>query len=428
MTIISGYIIDVKLGLRNSAAVFSFGVVISQIFLAFAAYNNSYYGLVFGRSLAGFVSEPLGVARTKYVAKHAPSALTFGICLACSRFGSVASFNLLGLVYDRIQEVSVTNAITAIFGVTTIVCLCGFIVSLILYRLDKNLSRMQYQKSSKNTGISIVDMSSKDYTKFRTEFWYIMIISILFYMSIFPFISIGPGWFNRVYSLTHEQARLLTSLPYIMSMILTPAIGAIVDRTRNHLAWIMMGTSFALLGHTTLVYLQQFSFAAWLGMSFLGVAYSTMAATLIPTIAFIVPVSLSATAFGLIFGAQSIAIAFTCPVVGKISDADWGGDNMVTKFFMCALAFALIGEVFLVRLCGFDPKTTIAYMPSETKESEEETEIGNRDNNRGSSIRMSEFPVNFPRNFNSELVPINEKEKDQNDSIVRLRSSSSEKE
>lgn len=427
MTIISGYIIDVKLGLRNSAAVFSFGVVISQIFLAFAAYNNSYYGLIFGRFLAGFVSEPLGVARTKYVAKHAPSALTFGICLACSRFGSVASFNLLGLVYDRIQEVSVTIAITAIFGVTTIVCLCGFMVSLILYRLDKNVSRVQNRNSnttSKDAGISIVDMSSKDYTKFRTEFWYIMIISILFYMSIFPFISIGPGWFHRVYSFTHEQARLMTSLPYIMSMILTPAIGAIVDRTRNHLAWIMMGSAFALLGHTTLVYLQDFSFGAWLGMSLIGVAYSTMAATLIPTIAFIVPVSLSATAFGLIFGSQSIAVAFTCPVVGQISDADWGGDDMVTKFFMCALIFALIGQVFLVRLCGFDPKTTIAYMPTDTKENQEG---GTRDNNRGSSIRMSEFPVNFPRNF-SELVPINEREKDNNDNIVRLRSSSSEKE
>lgn len=439
MTILSGYIIDVQVGLRNSAALFSFGVVVTQIFLAVAAYNDSYTGMVIGRFLAGFVSEPLGVARTKYVAKHAPSALTFGICLACSRFGSVASFNILGLIYDYVEVISVTQAITAIFGMTTVVCFLGFIVSLILFRLDKNVSRIQHQRSQistsssdpRDTAVSIVDMSAEDYSKFRKEFWYMLVISILFYMSIFPFVSIGPGWFKRIYSLSDKQSRFITSLPYIMSMFLTPFVGLMVDKTRHHLAWIMGATAFAWIGHTFLVYLQNFDIAAWLGMSFIGIAYSTMAATLTPMVAFLVPVSLSATAFGMIFGAQSIAIAFTCPVVGKIRDADWGGDSVVSKFFILVLTLGLLCEVLLVRICGFDPKSKIAYRPNEACGYRAGVELTSRNesnpSHRLSEYRGSEFPVNFPRNF-SELVPINEMDKGKNDNIVRQRSASSEKE
>ena len=315
-------------------------------------------------------------------------------------------------------------AITAIFITTAVVCFIGFIVSCILFKLDRSVERIQKQrknfsqtsidyKNQRDTTVSIIDMSAKDYTNLRKEFWCIMVISILFYMSIFPFISIGTGWFKRVYGVTDKQSRWLTSVPYIMSMFLTPTVGFLVDRVSNHLAWIIGATIFAFTGHTVLVYLQSFKFACWIGMSLIGVAYSTMAATLTPMIAFLVPVSLSATAFGLIFGAQSIAIAFTSPLVGKIRDNQvWGGDDMVTKFFMLALTVGVLSELFLVTICGLDPKSTIAYRPSTAT-------CGSR-----RTVSDSNAPVNFPRNFESELVPINERD----GRIIRQRSASNEQE
>ena len=93
-------------------------------------------------------------------------------------------------------------------------------------------------------------------TLYELGAWLLFFICLFYYCSIFPLISQGieffSGWWTRCYEHTEtfadgstnvtvtcyeveeEQARVLTSAPYVISMFLVPFIGIAVDVTKHN--------------------------------------------------------------------------------------------------------------------------------------------------------------------------------------------------
>ena len=151
-------------------------------------------------------------------------------------------------------------------------------------------------------------------------------------MAIFPFISLSQPFFKRqdgfafddgqasfiqskitdiafVQSLNllvliylyvyvyHITLHFFIGLPYYMSAVLAPLLGFVIDRIGRNTAWVMFSCVATLVAHCLLA-IQSSQALAYVAMVILGVGYSTLASSLWPIIALVVPLHRQGTAFG----------------------------------------------------------------------------------------------------------------------------------
>ena len=90
---------------------------------------------------------------------------------------------------------------------------------------------------------------------------------------------------------------LFIGLPYYMSAVLAPLLGFVIDRIGRNTAWVMFSCVATLVAHCLLV-IQSSQALAYVAMVILGVGYSTLASSLWPIIALVVPLHRQGTAFG----------------------------------------------------------------------------------------------------------------------------------
>ena len=90
---------------------------------------------------------------------------------------------------------------------------------------------------------------------------------------------------------------LFIGLPYYMSAVLAPLLGFVIDRIGRNTAWVMFSCVATLVAHCLLA-IQSSQALAYVAMVILGVGYSTLASSLWPIIALVVPLHRQGTAFG----------------------------------------------------------------------------------------------------------------------------------
>ena len=82
-----------------------------------------------------------------------------------------------------------------------------------------------------------------------------------------------------------------------MSAVLAPLLGFVIDRIGRNTAWVMFSCVATLVAHCLLA-IQSSQALAYVAMVILGVGYSTLASSLWPIIALVVPLHRQGTAFG----------------------------------------------------------------------------------------------------------------------------------
>ena len=85
-----------------------------------------------------------------------------------------------------------------------------------------------------------------------------------------------------------------------MSAGLAPLLGFIIDRKGRNIAWIMFSCVSALIAHCLLI-TQSSQPLAYVAIVLIGVGYSTLASSLWPIIAMVVPLNRQGTAYGMRF-------------------------------------------------------------------------------------------------------------------------------
>ncbi len=352
--LLGGILID-KIGTRKSSLLFAGLVTIGAAIVAIAP---NIIVLYIGRFIFGAGSEALVVAQSAILArwfKGKELALSFGIALTISRLGTLFSFNTEALISKYFGNYQAALWAAVLF------CVVSLVAALIYMFMDK--------RGEKVLGLKDEEAEEKivfsDIKKFPPAFWYVALLCVTFYSSIFPFTALSTdffhdkwhipmtvgsqgGFFSQVfYNITHmfSTAGGTTTIIIAASMFLAPFAGSLVDKIGKRATLMIFGSllmipSFLLMGFTTI--------PPRYPMMLLGAAFVLVPAAMWPSVPLIVKEEYTGTAFGLITFIQNIGLALFPFLNGKLRDLT---HNYTASMVMFALlgVFGLIFAILLKR-------------------------------------------------------------------------------
>lgn len=100
----------------------------------------------------------------------------------------------------------------------------------------------------------------------------------------------------RKFDYSADAANALISIVYLISAVISPVFGLVIDKTGRNVAWVLLSVVATVGAHGLLA----FSYASpYYGMVIMGLAYSMLASSLWPLVALIIPEYQLGTAYGM---------------------------------------------------------------------------------------------------------------------------------
>jgi MFS family permease len=341
-----GYLLDRVFGIRFGASLFATFILAGQLITALGAYLNHFWLMQAGRFVFGIGGESLAVAQNTYAVswfKGRELNMIFGFQLSFARVGSSVSLVALYPLFRWVSgEFMVPDhlrlAITMLLASAT--CVFSLMSSLILGALDKRAERiMQRQVTRNEEKIQFTDVG-----KFCLNFWILSAICVCFYITIFPFVGLASVFFKHKYKITLDEANTINSSIYIMSAIISPLFGFLIDRTGRNVLWISLGTILATIAHALVAFT---SIPPYFVSTMLGFGYSILASALWPMISLIIPEHQLGTAYGMMQAIQNLGLGVSAWVAGIV--VDYKGYVILENLFLMSLSLTLI----LILICLF---------------------------------------------------------------------------
>jgi MFS family permease len=344
--VIGGLLID-RLGTRKASLMFSILVFIGAIIVWRARTIPVFF---LGRFIFGAGSEPLIVAQSAILArwfKNKELALSFGLTLTVSRFGSLFAFNTGELFADYFG--SYRYALLVAAGA----CGISLLSNLVYIAMDRRAGRILDLKDGGGDKIVFRDIRA-----FKPSFWYVTFLCLTFYAAIFPFTNLSTdffvdkwgiarvaeasgGFINRVFgNFLHmfTTAGGISSIIIFASMILAPFAGRFVDKIGKRATLMIIGSLILIPSHLTMGLTRIYPAYPMIA---LGAAFVLVPAALWPSIPLLVRKERVGTAFGLMTAIQNVGMAVFPLANGLLRD--------LTKTYTSSLLmFAGLGVAGLV--------------------------------------------------------------------------------
>ncbi|CAB4053954.1 Major facilitator superfamily domain-containing protein 1 [Lepeophtheirus salmonis] len=368
LPIVGGYLIDAVVGLRVGSVLFAGFVLLGQLIFAAGGYLELYWLMLVGRFVFGVGGESLAVGQNTYASLWFVGNslnLVFGLTLSTARLGSTVNFWTVGVIYDYFYEIyeDVNSAIGWTLCAASILCLASFIAAVVLGVLDRRASKILERDE-----ISQEKVQLRDIFQFPLSFWLLCTVCVLYYVTIFPFISFGQEFLVESYGLDKDTANTFIGLPYLISSFGSPIVGFIVDRVGRNLSFVSLSIVMTLTSHILFGYVHIIH--PLVGIILIGIAYSTLASSLWPICALLIPSHQLGTAFGLIQSVQNLGLALIGMGVGLILDSL--GYIWSETFFNICLVIALICTLIMWKL---DSVNNGGYLNLSSKQREEERSL-----------------------------------------------------
>lgn len=343
MCFFGGLLIDKFLGIRLGAIIFLAILVLGQLLFACGAFTGLFWIMQLGRFVYGLGGESLSVAQNTYVVswfKGNELNTVFGFQITVSRAGSTLAYNTMHPIYDHARmSYSPQSALGYALLLAGLTCVLSLITSIILALQDKRAERIL----ARPIILSDEKMSLKDATNFKSEFWMLTIICVSFYVTIFPFIAIGSKFFQTKWGFDTTEANAADSIVYVMSAVLSPFIGYIVDKTGRNLVFLLAASIIVMFSHLAMA----LTFInLWIPMIGLGFGYSIMCCALWPLVALAVPQQQLGTAYGVMQAVQNAGLAIAANITGML--IDWKGYINVELFFVLCAAISVMSAIILM--------------------------------------------------------------------------------
>jgi nitrate/nitrite transporter NarK len=337
MTIFGGFLLDKYFGLKAGSCFFATLIFIGQCVFALGASVKTFWVMVLGRFIFGLGGETLGVAQNTYVAKvfaGGKISLAFGIALSVSRIGSAVNMAVE-------PQIAQDHGLAFALWVGAAICLISTLMSVVcalLFRFGEKRNRAMRINPAEQQ-----NMSLRDIRYFPLELWLICAICLLFYCSVFPFISIATGYLTDRYGYSATTAGFIVGLPYTVSAAASPVFGYMVDRVgRNPLFTLL--ANMALAG-IFLAFLLSTIDAVALFVLF-GLVYSLLASALWPLVPKCIAPAQQATAYGVMTAVQNSGLCVFALASGALVDAK--GYGAVIMMFLAQLALSCLICVWLI--------------------------------------------------------------------------------
>ena len=365
--IFAGIILD-KMGIRFtgllSASLMVIGAIIkfyamSDMFVGtgLETWLNSWWVALPGSaklSCLGFMifgcgCEMAGTTVSKAIAKWFKGkemAMAMGLEMSIARLGVFAAMWLSPLVFNSFgQNVSAPVAFGAVL--LTIGLIFYFVFVVLDRKFDKQLEAAgELTKEANDEEFKFSDLGKIFTSKM---FWLVALLCVLYYSAIFPFQRYAPDFLDKTLGIDNG-AQLFSCFP-ILAMVLTPFLGAFIDRKGKAASMLMVGSLIMIACHLSFAFLlpmfpsKVFAVAI---IAILGVSFSLVPAALWPSVPKIIDERILGSAYCVIFWIQNWGLLLVPVVIGKVLDAT-GGYTLPMVIFSSFGVFALIFGLWLKR-------------------------------------------------------------------------------
>lgn len=367
--IFAGIILD-KIGVRR-AALMAGGLMLVgasiKLYGVSDLFNNGGFGYEFfssflvnfppsakvaciGFAIFGCGVEMAGITVSKGIVKWFAGkemALAMGLEMAIARLGVFAVFRLSPVLYER-------GGVSMSVGIVTLLLLIGFLSFLVYFFMDRKLENQDV--SLKDTASQEDEFKISDLKAIFTSktFWIVAGLCVLFYSAIFPFQKFATGMLeSRLDMSAAEAAKLFSYLP-IGAMVLTPLLGAFIDRKGKAATMLMLGSLLVIICHLILGLVPEASFSYGIALAailLLGVSFSMVPAALWPSVPKLVENKVLGSAYSIIFWIQNIGLLLTPLLIGwvlkvsnpGVSERIMAGEAVKYNYTVPMLIFACYG-------------------------------------------------------------------------------------
>lgn len=365
--IFAGIILD-KMGIRFtgllSASLMVIGAIIkfyamSDMFVGtgLEAWLNSWWVALpasaklacLGFMIFGCGCEMAGTTVSKAIAKWFKGkemAMAMGLEMSIARLGVFAAMWLSPLVFNSFgQNVSAPVA----FG--AVLLIIGLIFYFVFVVLDRKFDKQLEAAGELTKEANDEEFKFSDLGKIFTSkmFWLVALLCVLYYSAIFPFQRYAPDFLDKTLNIDNG-AQLFSCFP-ILAMVLTPFLGAFIDRKGKAASMLMVGSIIMIACHLSFAFLlpmfpsKVFAVAI---IAILGVSFSLVPAALWPSVPKIIDERILGSAYCVIFWIQNWGLLLVPVVIGKVLDVT-GGYTLPMVIFSSFGVLALLFGLWLKR-------------------------------------------------------------------------------
>ena len=307
-----------------------------------------------GFMIFGCGCEMAGTTVSKAIAKWFKGkemAMAMGVEMSIGRLGVFAAMWISPAVSKAF-----TDAVGApvLFG-ALLLCIgfiSFFVFTLMDRKFDAELAAVNESDTSKADEFEIRDLGKIFSSKM---FWIVSILCVLYYSAIFPFQKFAPNYFEVTLGIEPALAARLFSFFPILAMVLTPFLGAFLDKKGKGASMLMIGAVIMFVCHLSFAFVLPLYKAQWLAVTLilvLGLSFSLVPAALWPSVPKIIDEKILGSAYCLIFWVQNIGLWGVPLLIGATEKAT-GGYTVPMIIFA---SFGVIAFLFSILLKIEDKK------------------------------------------------------------------------
>jgi len=193
---------------------------------------------------------------------------------------------------------------------------------------------------------------------FSTSFWLLTGSCVLTYMSVFPYIQNCSDLLQKKYGFDKVRAGYLFGVPYIISAIFSPFLGAAIDRFGKRAFLICLSSLLLIIGFGSSMMMPECHqcYNELYPLLFTGIGYSIYASAIWGSVPYVVSEKAVGTAFGLATSIQNIGLCCAPTIVGFIKDRTKSIDHGYFYMNMFFVAINCIGLILNANLYYIDIK------------------------------------------------------------------------
>ncbi len=330
MLILGGIILD-KMGVRFTGKMATIIMVIGTALKYWAISTHSLdtthlfgmRGQVFfaalGFAIFGVGVEVAGITVSKIIVKWFKGkemALAMGLEMATARMGTALALSTSVPIAKAFGHVSAPILVCLIM-------LCIGMISFFIYAvMDKKLDKSIAAEADRS-GIIDEEESFRvaDILKIVTNkgWWYIAILCVLFYSSVFPFLKYASDLMVNKFGVDPEFAGSIPALLPFGTILLTPLFGNLYDRKGKGASIMILGSILLIIVHAlfSVPFLKQTPVAIFL-IIVLGIGFSLVPSAMWPSVPKIIPEKQLGTAYAMIFWVQNWGLMGVPALIGWV--------------------------------------------------------------------------------------------------------------
>ena len=296
-----------------------------------------------GFMIFGCGVEMAGVTVSKAIAKWFKGkemALAMGLEMAIARLGVFAVFRISPALSTWANETMPTVVTPVLF--CTILLVIGLLTYTVFTFMDKKLDA---QIGASGTEDAEEQFKVSDIGILFTSKTFLIVsgLCVLYYSAIFPFQKFATGMLETNLNMPTAEASGLFSWFPIGAMVLTPFLGAFLDKKGKGASMLILGAILMITCHLVFALVPLTKPIAYTAIILLGVSFSLVPAALWPSVPKLVEERYLGSAYSVIFWIQNIGLMAFPIIIGWSLDKTGGYTVPMLIFSSLGVAALVLG-------------------------------------------------------------------------------------